>query len=493
MTNISYLCHSYNTQIQKPMKTRIALLTLCLVSATWCSLPFYGQDNSEAVQTRVWIPSKPMVITVETPGTLSKQFTDKDLDDNYEVCSGFRNCKIIGYLNSDDLRFLHKVKNSRIEESFHHLDLSECHIVKGGGPYYTHAKVNYYIKEDDVLEAFSLPLAINLKLPNSLKKWNMTWIMNGQEKGTVWCQNLTIGDSLREFSPKYPEYGLVNIHVSANNPYLSSLDGVLFNKDKSRLITYPCYATRTSYSVPEGVREIGNYAFCKAEYLKDIDIPEGVISIGDKAFWGAKNVCFKNTFSLSNPIALDWLPYSLEHIGDSAFVFTGHGIVILPPYVKSIGQDAFEHWHNGHSSWIVDIEDLEDNIMYCASPTPPVCMPNKFGVGPFCWIGWSYDILEHYVMDYRHTRLYVPVGSKPAYENAFGWGYDYFEEIIEVEDVMAAAEEAVVTNIREQKMKDRYVWEVSRYDLQGKRLQKPTKGVNIIRYSDGSTRKEYVK
>ena len=490
MTSISYLCHSYNTQIQKPMKTRIALLTLCLVSATWCSLPFYGQKDSEAVQTRVWMYETPFVINVDTPGTLREQFTKEDIK---ELWMHFANVKIIGYLNSDDLKRLHEIKSIECD-AFYHLDLSECHIVKGGGPYYTHRKVDYYIKEDDVLEAFSLPLAINLKLPNSLKKWNMTWIMGGQEHGVVWCQNLTIGDSLREFSPKYPEYGLVNIHVSANNPYLSSLDGVLFNKDKSRLITYPCYATRTSYSVPEGVREIGNYAFCKAEYLKDIDIPEGVISIGDKAFWGAKNVCFKNTFSLSNPIALDWLPYSLEHIGDSAFVYTGHGIVILPPNVKNIGLDAFEHWHNGHSSWIVDIEDLEDDIMYCASPTPPVCMPNEDGLGPFCWT-FRPEFKEEYgyLMDYRHTRLYVPVGSKPAYENAFGWGYDYFEEIIEVEDVMAAAEEAVVTNIREQKMKDRYVWEVSRYDLQGKRLQKPTKGVNIIRYSDGSTRKEYVK
>ena len=477
------------------MKTRIILFVLCLTSATWCSLPSYGQDDSEAVQTRVWIPSKPMVITVETPGTLSKQFTEKDLDGdyNYEVVSGFRNCKIIGYLNSDDLRFLHKIKSDTESHAFYYLDLSECHIVKGGGPYYTHAKVNYYIKEDDVLEAFSLPLAINLKLPNSLKKWNMTWIMNGQEMGTVWCQNLTIGDSLREFSPKYPEYGLVNIHVSANNPYLSSLDGVLFNKDKSRLITYPCYATRTSYSIPEGVREIGDYAFCDAYYLKDIYIPEGVISMDYRAFYGANNVCFRTTFSLFNPIALDWLPSSLEHIGDSAFTDTGCGIVILPPNIKSIGVEAFQGWYNGHSSWKVEIEDFEDDIMYCASPTPPVCMPNKFGVGPFCWIGYSTDWGEHYVMDYRHTRLYVPVGSKSAYENAFGWGYDYFEEIVEVEDVMTAAKDAVATNIRELKLKNKYVWEVARYDLQGKRLEKPTKGVNIIRYSDGSTRKEYVK
>ena len=35
--------------------------------------------------------------------------------------------------------------------------------------------------------------------------------------------------------------------------------------------------------------------------------------------------------------------------------------------------------------------------------------------------------------------------------------------------------------------------EVSRYDIHGRRLNEPTRGINIIKMSDGSTRKEIVK
>ncbi|MBQ4344312.1 MAG: hypothetical protein IJC40_00190 [Muribaculaceae bacterium] len=35
--------------------------------------------------------------------------------------------------------------------------------------------------------------------------------------------------------------------------------------------------------------------------------------------------------------------------------------------------------------------------------------------------------------------------------------------------------------------------EVARYDLHGRLLSEPTQGINIIKMSDGTTRKEFVK
>lgn len=77
-------------------------------------------------------------------------------------------------------------------------------------------------------------------------------------------------------------------NVDPNNNYFSSLDGVLFNKDKSVLIKYPSLDTRTSYSVPVGVKEIAKNAF-NSDYLRELNLVEGIEIIRTNAI-SADNV-----------------------------------------------------------------------------------------------------------------------------------------------------------------------------------------------------------
>lgn len=267
---------------------------------------------------------------------------------------------------------------------------------------------------------------------------------------------------------------------------------VLFSKDGSRLLTYPRNAPRTSYTVPEGVREIGGFAFMATYNLKEITIPKEVVSIDECAFNASKGLTCPSTgyfYNKSFNVPLDWLPDFLEYIGKEAFYNTGCGIILLPSNVKYIGMDAFTNWHNGQTE-----EHDGEGILYSQSPIPPECEPNRYNRGSFGWIAYNGDPEEYLWEDPRHKCLYVPMGSKSAYENAFGWGYEYFEEIVEVEDVMAAAKEAIATGIRKIKRDDNVpAWEVARYNLQGQYLSRPAKGLNIIRYSDGSVRKEYIR
>lgn len=73
-------------------------------------------------------------------------------------------------------------------------------------------------------------------------------------------------------------YYLTAINVSRNNKYYSSDNGVLFNKNRTTLIVYPCAKKGDSYTIPYGVRKLGYYAFnCK--YLKEVSIPETVTAI----------------------------------------------------------------------------------------------------------------------------------------------------------------------------------------------------------------------
>lgn len=76
--------------------------------------------------------------------------------------------------------------------------------------------------------------------------------------------------------------------------------------------------------------------------------------------------------------------------------------------------------------------------------------------------------------------MYVPLGTKQAYWEADVWKDFGYTKEYDVTDVNK------VDNHSETK-------EVSRYFLDGQRLASPTKGINIVRYGDGSIKKEMVE
>ncbi len=77
---------------------------------------------------------------------------------------------------------------------------------------------------------------------------------------------------------------LKEINVDESNPNYSSIDGVLFNKDKTALISYPIGKKADSYVVPDTVIYISRYAFNGCLYLINITISKSVRSIGMEAF-----------------------------------------------------------------------------------------------------------------------------------------------------------------------------------------------------------------
>ena len=80
------------------------------------------------------------------------------------------------------------------------------------------------------------------------------------------------------------------IDVDANNKNFSSEDGILFNKDKTKLILYPSEKKQSSYSIPNGVTSIDSYAFTECNNLLSVTIPDGIKSIGNSAFFSCRNL-----------------------------------------------------------------------------------------------------------------------------------------------------------------------------------------------------------
>ena len=106
-------------------------------------------------------------------------------------------------------------------------------------------------------------------------------------------------------------------------------DDILFNKDKSRIISFRNQNIE-SYVIPSSVTSIGDSAFYGCDSLSKIVIPSSVTSIGDSAF--------SSCDSLSKIV----IPSSVTSIGDSAFYGCDSlSKIVIPSSVTSIGDWAF--------------------------------------------------------------------------------------------------------------------------------------------------------
>ena len=83
---------------------------------------------------------------------------------------------------------------------------------------------------------------------------------------------------------------LESIEVEDGNPVLCVVDGVLLNKEKTRLHSFPAAVNRTSYTVPGGVTWIDAHAFAHNHHLVDVKMPDEVTALGASAFYDCTNL-----------------------------------------------------------------------------------------------------------------------------------------------------------------------------------------------------------
>ncbi|MBR3409150.1 MAG: leucine-rich repeat domain-containing protein [Paludibacteraceae bacterium] len=198
----------------------------------------------------------------------------------------------------------------------------------------------------------------------------------------------------------------------------------------------------TSITIPNSVTSIGNYAFSYCSGLTSITIPSSVTSIGRYAFYGCKGLTSIN------------IPSSVTSIGREAFSgCTGLTSITIPESVTSIGSGAFSGCTGLTSITACKMEPSEYN-----------CTTNAFGGVP-----------------YSSVTLYVPSGSASAYKALAPWS-NFSSNIVETD----------LTSIQTPTISSSETI-VGYYNLQGQRIAEPQHGIVIVRYSDGTSRKMYVR
>jgi len=193
---------------------------------------------------------------------------------HYLVCLEYCPEKLLleGELNGTDIALLRTLsggdianeegKNDATVSVLKYLDISLCHIVAGGKPYYKE-----YYTADNVLGREVFANCICLKeicLPKNLS---------------------SIG-----YAPFYGCTGMEQFFISEENNSFKTVDGVLYNNTGTELVAYPASKESECYTPIETTTTIRPYAFCNARHLKHFVGLLKLSSIGYGGFYGCKSL-----------------------------------------------------------------------------------------------------------------------------------------------------------------------------------------------------------
>ncbi len=146
---------------------------------------------------------------------------------------------------------------------------------------------------------------------------------------------------------------LKSVTVSDKNENFKDIDGNLYTKDGSSLITYCQAREESEFTVPDGVLRIGDDVFRNCTTLKKIALPLGLEYIGDKAFYycGIEEIAIPDTvvhigseaFEICYDLRAIDLPLSLTELGSDVFYDTLEQITIEEEnlYYKSLGGNLY--------------------------------------------------------------------------------------------------------------------------------------------------------
>ena len=387
--------------------------------------------------------TKQITINLDKAGTLPNMIASSEM---YKIT----NLKIIGEINGTDWNMIREMagRDNRgygTEGKLSVLDLSEAKIVKGGDSYYPGD--NCYTSNDEIGEkAFTdCSRLTSLTLPVGITSigYDAFYNCSGLTSLTLPAGITSIGE--------YAFYGCSGL-TSLNLPAGITEIGESTFSDCSGL---------TSLTLPDGITSIGSRAFYGCSGLTSLTLPVGITSIGDDTFYGCSGLT-----SLT-------FPAGITSIGEYAFSgCSGLTSLNLPAGITSIDKYAFSGCSRLTSltlpAGITSIGEFA--FSYCSGLTSIYVYAEKVPrIGRYAFEGCAS----------RKCTLYVPKGT---YDNYRLSEFGYFENIVEF-DATGIDKTTTSTDVEE----------VSRYSLNGQRLAVPVKGLNIVKYSDGSARKVVVK
>ena len=209
-----------------------------------------------------------------------------------------------------------------------------------------------------------------------------------------------------------------------------------------------CYSL-SSVHFPDSLRIIGHSAFQECYLLENVNLPDSLLAICSNAFWDCWNLSSIR------------LPENCKVIGYHAF-----GNCVNLKSVISLNKHPDQHYKSEYSWFLGDGEQVS------------VPIGGEYGDFPFDCDNNNFDVYTIY----NNATLYVPTTAIYTYGlyDRRRWGYFHHIEPLENYDPTGVKSSDAPEERRIVKV----------FDLQGRQLPAPQKGLNIIHYSDGQVTKE---
>ena len=350
------------------------------------------------------------------------------------------NLKIVGEINGTDWRLIRDMAGRDFDTAITPgelsvLDLSEAKIVSGGSRYDARTFSSTYnncIGENAFNGCCGLTSII---LPSGV-----TSIGEAAFKECSRLTSLTLPPGVTEIGvAAFYGSGLTSLIIP---PGVTEIGGLVFAD---------CCGL-SSLTIPPGVTKIGGSAFYHCSGLSSLSLPSSLTSIEGSAFQGCsglKEVSFYINGDFDTYLTKNH-PYISVDCGIKYYLNDEEiTSIVMPSSITTLGKYAFQRCSNLLS-------------VYVSWPTPIS----------------AYDTFSE--ADLGNCTLYVPQGTEQDYFLADGWGD--FGNIVEY-DPTGIDKVTTSTDAKE----------LSRYSVNGQRLSAPAKGLNIVKYSDGSVKKVVVQ
>ncbi len=441
--------------------------------------------------------TKQITIKLEEAGTLPDRIGSNR---KYQIT----NLKLIGEINGTDWKMIRAMAGGSTyyggstEGNLSVLDLSEAKIVEGGDYYYYDDGSHYYYHDNGYMTSNGKDYTHNDKI-GSFAFYNCSRLTSLTLPATITsigncafyiCSGLTsltlpdgitsIDYSAFEGCSRLKEVRLcindnLDTYLTKGHPYIDVDCGVKYylNDKEITSIEIPSNVTSlghcvfqncsglTSVTLPTGITEIGGSAFKNCSGLTSVTLPAGITSISNGAFKGCSGLT-----SLTLPAGITKIDY------DTFSGCSGLTSITLPAGITKIDYDTFSGCSGLTSitlpAGLTQIDDYA--LSECSGLTSIYVYAEKVPkIGEDVFKG----------CEAKKCILYVPKGT---YDDYFISDFGYFENIVEF-DATGIDKTTTSTDVEE----------VSRYSVNGQRLVGPTKGLNIVKYSDGSVKKVAVQ
>ncbi|MFA6866524.1 MAG: leucine-rich repeat protein [Clostridia bacterium] len=235
-------------------------------------------------------------------------------------------------------------------------------------------------------------------------------------------KNISIPTNLRNIE----ENAFVNcdnifIQVSSENSCYSSNKGILFNKDKTKLIKFSGNSI-TEYNVPIMVEEISNFAFANKSNLITINL-NNVGTIGQGAFYnsGITTILGGDSLNRAGILAFDGTTWMNNNSGDNNGMVTLGKVLIkykgisnniastmFPLGITTIGEGAFINTDIIEISISENIDCIQSSAFYACNNLQSVTIRRLYP-----------PVLgENVFQGYLNGKIYVPATNIEFYQNS---------------------------------------------------------------------------